>query len=877
MQPPADVRMHADGYALWMSWSGDLNPVVSQFMQEYGALPLAQENDQAILFFFSTNVFLAAARLESWSRFDATLLTIAIMPATLDMGGSRAFKLHLANDLTSQGAADPEAFTVWIHPDLAAVATAIPGLTLADKKPPTGLAGIDWKKLVVDTRMPYQAALGWYAILHPLGNPLDKEFQSGWRNLFEEIEKILQRNKLRYTIHDFFLMFPLENLRQLQTWVGNYLDLIAELKKENPEAYWPCVMAVVNKKGLPFNNDLPGKAGLDWDQLAADHPYMSFRNALVLGNGFSVHEVRFAAGNGPEDWCNVSLVAEEGQGASSIPLLTVPSLALGESPVCFYCGQRSHVFTACPTRTLPHRDKDVWRRVAGFDFPTMKEGVKRLDEDIKSGGIEALPSLLGEDNVPGIMGRAIFDIDHPFQLRNITLAWRARNKSAPAGPADIMDMDPHPIWDLLASYPASDDKFALERAVQGLFGRYPRDFRLKSLLGFMALEREDYAKASQLWKEAETMAPAGFIQAWHILLQARVAECTGKATYAMPLYDAATRACPSWAYPAYRRVVCQVKTGFADTALLQMTPLLAQDANFFNMAVLDPEMERGQIQILIGLGTVWSVVEEQMQEEHAVLEWLKKEILQWFTPDHPFTEQALDRIKRLQELSKYHNYVPYVAAMHGRTALERDMQNIISRESRDFRNKFKGYLEKLAYIQREAAWFPFPKIMVEFNKNYNQCAASLNWAMQSNLHTPEAFRRALMMAVSEEERITKLEKRLKFLRLIRDVTLFFLTLVKTFFWVEVVGLLLVLVVLPLLLYYAQKTGVSWPISTLAGQQWQVQKAATFIISFLALAFAVIRTVLKFDKIREKLLAKARQADKAKQEARKQAIAAQKKK
>jgi hypothetical protein len=94
-------------------------------------------------------------------------------------------------------------------------------------------------------------------------------------------------------------------------------------------------MAIVNKRGLPFNNDLPGKAGLDWDQLAADHPYMSFRNALGLGEGFGVHEVRFAARNGPEDWCNVSLLTEEAQGASSIPMLTVPSLALGGAAVCF--------------------------------------------------------------------------------------------------------------------------------------------------------------------------------------------------------------------------------------------------------------------------------------------------------------------------------------------------------------------------------------------------------------------------------------------------------------------------------------------------------------------------------------------------------------
>ena len=872
MRPPSDERMRADGFVLWMAWQGELNPVVSQFMQEYGAITVESAEDQALLFFFSTNVFMAAARLESWSRFDATRLTIVIMPSTLTMGGSRSFRLDMAPELRDQGLLIPESFAIWVHPDAAAQAVSVPGISLEEQKAPSTLAALTWKQMRVDTRLPYQAPVGWYAILRPLGNPLDKEFQAGWRSLFEEVEKILQRNKFRYTIHDFFLMFPLENPRQFKTWVQNYLELIAELREKAPESYWPCVLAVVNKKGLGFNNDLPSKAGLDWDQLAADHPYMTFRNALALGDEFAIHEVRFATGNGPEDWCNVSLQRTEGQGSSSIPLLMSPTLSLGDFPVCFYCGQHSHVFTDCPTRTLPERDKDIWRRVAGFDFPMMKDGVRSLEEAVKTRGGDALPEILGQDDAAGVIGRAIFDINHPLQLRSLGQLWRVRSSSASQVASDLLDMDNHPIWDILKAYPTTEDKGATERALQGLLSRYPRDFRIKSLLGFIALERGDPDKAASLWKDAENMAPAGFPQALHIVLQARALECSGKVIQAIPLYDTAARTAPSWYFPVYRRIVCQVKTGFADTALNQLDELLKADANYFNMAILDSEMERGQIQIISGLGTVWAVTEQQMSDENAMLDRLQKEIPLWFTPDHPFAEQATDRIQRLKDLARYKNYVPYVAAIHGRIALERDMQQIISRESRDFRNKFKGYLDKLTYIQKEAAWFPFPRIMVEFNRNYNICAASLNWAMQSNLHTPEAFRRALVMSTEEDERIERLEKRLKLLRLIRDATLFCLTFVKTFFWIEVVGLLLVLVVLPLGLYYAQKTGVSLPLGALAGQQWQVQKAATFIISFAALLIALLRTVLRFDKIRDSLLDKARKAEQVKQLERQRVMA-----
>ncbi len=874
MKEPVDMRMHAEGYAVWMVWQGDLNPVVQQAMQDYGGLPMGEDSGQSLLFFFSTDVFLAAARLETWARFNSLAVSLAVMPASLTMGDARVLSLHVAPDLRTQELGVPESFQVWIHPDCAQAATSIPGLKCEDAPLPQGMSGGAWRLLRADTRLPYQASLGGYAVLRPLGSPLDKSFQSGWRMLFEEVEKILQRHKFRYTIHDFFLMFPLENLRLMKAWTHDYLTLIARLKEEKPDSYWPCAMVLVDRKNLSFNNDLPKKIHVDWDQLAADNPYMSFRNGLLLGAQFAPHEVRFASGTGPDDWCNVSLPESAQQSGASIPLLAPAHLILGDKPLCFYCGQRSHEAIHCPTRNFSGRDKDIWRRLAGFDFAAMKDGVQALDEEVAKNGLVTLPDLVQQDSPTGVMARALFEIDLPLQLRSVSRFWRAKGKLPPASDHDLTPEDNNPIWDMWANF-ADADKSALEKSLQALALRFPRDYRVRTAQGYVALERGDGNKAAAFWKEAESMAPAGFSQAWHAVLQARVLECSGRLGQAIILYEQAARQCPQWTVPLYRKIVCQVKTGFADKALLALATLLEQDANYFNMAILDPELERGQIQILTGLGTLWAVTDGRMQDEPAMLAHLRKEIGNWLTPDHPFATQADDRIRRLQDMAKYRNYVPFIAAIHGRQTLERDMQQLITRESRDFRNRFKGYLEKLAVIRDEAAWFPFPRIMVEFNKNYNQCAASLNWAMQTNLGVADAFRRAQLIAVAEEERIAKLERRLKLLRMIRDVTLFGLTLLRTFFWLEVIGLLLVLVALPLLLFYAQKSGSNWAVSAMIGQQWQVQKAATFIVSFLAFAFALLRTVMRFEKIRDALLEKARSADRERAAERRRKAAKQK--
>ncbi len=864
MTAPAVTQMRAEGYAVWMVWEGDLNQVVPQAMQDYGGLLLAREPGQALWFFFSTDVFLASARLETWAKFNSLSVGLSVSPATLLAGAGRGLALEEIPALPQNELPPPATFQVLVHKSAATAALSVPGITL-EGTPPTPEERAPWSVMRADSRLPYQSGLGWYALLRPLGNPLDKSFQAGWRALFEEVESILQRNKFRYTIHDFFLMFPLETLRQFKSWINDYLTLIARLKGEAPEKYWPCALAIADKKGMSFNNELPQKIALDWSQLAPDYPHMSFRNALLMGEGVTTHEVRFSSGSSPDDWCNVSLVEEKEGGAAALPLMVPGHLVLGKEAQCYYCGQRGHVPTDCPTRTLAPTAKDVWRRVAVMDMASMREGMRALDATIAEQGRGALAEIMEQDTTVGTMARALHDISAPFQLREVSRMWRTKGKLPPV-PDDLGSEDNNPVWEALAQFPDAD-KNALEKSLQNLALRFPRDFRIRSLQGFVALEKGDPQKAANFWKEAEGMCSAGFLQAWHQALQGRAAEYAGRFGVAVSFYDQAQRACPQWLDPSYRKIACLVKTGFADQALTALLALLQQDANYFNRALLDPELERGQIQILTGLGTVWAVTESRIQDERPMLERLRNELTSWFTEEHPFAAQAMERIQRLQDMTKFHNYVPYQAAIQGRMALERDMQQLVARESREFRARFKGYLDKLARIRDEAAWFPFPRIMVEFNKNYNQCASSLNWAMHTTLTTADAFRRAQVIAVAEEERIAKLEKRLRFLRLVRDSTLFLLTFLRTFFWLEIGGLLLVLVALPLLIFYGEKSGSDWGLQALVGQRAGVQKAATFIISFMALGIALLRTVLRFERTRDNVLEKARNAEEQKARAR----------
>ena len=858
-----DVQVQADGYALWMMWHGEANPVVLQTLEDYGGVKVAEESRQSLWFFFSVDALLATARIGVWARFNSLALGLQIFPSRLAVNLSGGKTLIFDESIWRQNVLPPTEFQVWAHLSMKPVIDAALGLSMAPEKAiPAGLDKEIWSGVEIDPRLPYQSSLNWYGVLRPVGNPLDKAFQSGWREFFGQLEALLQRNKFRFTMSEFFLMFPLDSLRQAKNWTRDFLNLIARLKEGSPDFYWPCVMAIVDRKGLNLNDELPKKCNVEWEHLIPDYPHMTMRTALMLGDEFSVHEVRFAPSRqSPDDWASVSLKGESGSSSGSLPQLAPINLVLGKFPHCFYCGQHSHASADCPSRELDAQDANTWSQVAQFDFSVMRAAVGKIDNAIGALADEEarksyIVSELKESGDSGIMLRAFFDIVWPVQHRSINFFWRARNKDLRKAGKDLAQMDNHPIWLALESFRQRDNR-ELERELQTLSLRFPKDFRIMSLRGFLAMEHGDLEKAEAFWKEAEMYSAYPVVQAWHVFLQARALEFQGKFMQAVLLYEQVSRVCPTWHDAEYRKAVCQIKSGFPDPALITLIALVEKNGHFFNKILIDPELERGHIQVLSALYGLWAGMEARAKDEEVNLGRMRNDLSAWFMPGHPFAEQITERIHRLLQVTSVKNYVAFQTLVVGRAQLERDIQGFVLQEARTFKSRFRQFAERLKTIHEESAWFPFPRALVEFNKSYNQGVANMNWAMTANFHSPDVFRKAQMLVEQEAERVKQLEGKLKFLRMVRDSTLFVLSVAESFFWMEVAGILIIFVVLPLFILYGDKLGFENVVNAIGKDSWQVQKALFLVVTVIAIGIAGLRTIFRFERIREKTLAKAK--------------------
>lgn len=853
----SEVHMSTMGHALWVSWYGVVPSAINQTLVNYGGMLISSSNDQSIWFFFTNDVFLALARLSMWGKFNSLPVALELFPARLQFSPKREVSLSVDGILSSQEMHPRESLDIFIHPSSKENISFIPGITFDRAALRQGMAALDWQSPTVDDRLPYSSTQSWFMIIHPLGNPVDKDFQQGWSKMFQKLESLLQEHKAKSIVQEGFVLVSMDDLVMLRTFLKDYLKTF-EAEKQSGGAYWPCVSVVADRRNLNFNSELPKKVGLKWDSLMPDFPYASYRNAYLLGDNFIVRDLRFSGQTSMNSWCNV-LLDDNAISSRSVPLVMSSHLASSsETAECFYCGLPNHSPSECPTRTHFPARADTWDKLASMNLDQINEAFRKIELVLASKGVQGFDSLMEKGEQPAQLLEAVFDINSLSQLRNVSKNWLYRLRE-PDPDEETPVKDDSPAWELLEKFIRTPEASlsSLDKEVVAAMARHPRDPRLRMIRAFIQIERNDTNQALALFKEAAAITPSPALQAWNEYLQGRLHEALGQFSKASNMYTQVLRVMPQWREASYRGIVCRVKMGFAEQVQDQIISLIRVEPEFFNRFLIDPGLERGRLLILSSLYDLWEDARKNAVGEKNAVSALTAKLDAWFPEEHPLQARLGQQIYKLNSMGQIDNYMAFFKMMKFRPQLEKELNESIQREVDELRNRYKSYLDVLEEIRDEASWFPFPQALRDFSADFNESAGIINWAFGSNFGESETFKKAQSSMPRLDKLLRNLKKRLHFLRSVRDGTLFGMTLFKTFIWIEIVGLLLCFLGVPAIVFFGEEMGLGWLKYLLGENQWSIQKVLVVIITIIAIGTAALRTTLVFDRKREKLLEEAR--------------------
>jgi hypothetical protein len=250
----------------------------------------------------------------------------------------------------------------------------------------------------------------------------------------------------------------------------------------------------------------------------------------------------------------------------------------------------------------------------------------------------------------------------------------------------------------------------------------------------------------------------------------------------------------------------------------------------------------------------WASAEEAVESTRAEVDQLTDDISKRFDENHNYFETASEELDRLKQLGTTSNYVAYYQLLRGAEKFQATLNLEVKREIKRINSNIEHLSDRVRDIQKEAAWFPFPKLLLEFNKEFNFCVDKINWIKTQRLQDADNFRKSLRFVEEIGEHIDSLQSRLVTLRIIRDSTLFVLMLGRNFIWLEIIGLGLLLVGLPSLIYFTRDIQGNYFLDMIndPGQRWEISKGLVIILSVCSVALAAVKSALTFDKRKREL-------------------------
>ena len=264
------------------------------------------------------------------------------------------------------------------------------------------------------------------------------------------------------------------------------------------------------------------------------------------------------------------------------------ALIQGNFLPCFYCGDRKHQPTKCPSKNIP----ETTAALNQLGYCSIDELNDIFYHHIigENGQEENKPgvNLPAEDSL-SLPASGFFELKRIFQLRFFRSFWNTTNEEWNKVRKSRNKSEGGLIWLAQDSLRVSELTKAESMLVSAM-NKYPLDYRVYVASGFLHIEKGDLSKAEHDFSEAYAIAKTNVQKAFTLLLLSRLYWITGNLDKAYEKVQRLFSLNVDSTDAMYQDVLIKLFQGKEKLACQRLSRLVQEDREFFVVALIDPDL-----------------------------------------------------------------------------------------------------------------------------------------------------------------------------------------------------------------------------------------------------------------------------------------------
>ncbi len=521
------------------------------------------------------------------------------------------------------------------------------------------------------------------------------------------------------------------------------------------------------------------------------------------------------------------------------------ALIQGEHSPCFYCGDRRHATMDCPSKGLT----EITHGLSRLGYRPVEE-INTLFFNYLKGNPPRHEAATGTPAAPNNPAQwayeGFYELKTVYQLRFFRALWdareenwnRIRDRSNGTGEGGL-------IWIGQDCIRVSNMEQAQSVLLDALNDN-PQDYKVYCALGFLNIEKEDFAQAKYYLIKALDKSRTTPQKIFMHFLLSRLYDLGGDPGRAEEMIRKIYYLNPYCYEAVYQATIYQFRNGKEAVALHQLIKLIKRNREYYLHALIDPELaahsEMIHMKLKVLLEESKIEAEECIKKAKEALQRLKK----WLDDEDNELIEAQSRWQKIEELQRVKSYFGYLDMIHyagnivnmGRMSIESRREKLVTVLD-DLHDRTENYL---AF----AGGFQYAFLVENVKRELLHIRSGIDraWAVNGS-QAAGKFREAFEQGKTLTSQIDAIGARLRKLDVVRRVFLFISGCFKKSLIFQSANLLVAMILFPIMAYYLN---FMMPVFAVNSQNmWSYQKSVLILGGISGLILAVVTTAKSLQK------------------------------